>query len=68
MNIYRHRKNKRLYTIDHLVLDMKHLNGNAFAGIYAEPYTWIGDTIKYLNGDHEKCELFVEQNFEVIAY
>ena len=59
---------KKLYTIDHLVLDIKHLNRNAFAGIYADPYNWKGEQIKFQNQNHDECKLFVKQNFEIFAY
>jgi len=68
MNIYRHKKNKKLYTIDHLIRDIRHTNNNEFAGIYAEPYNWKGDRIIYQNKNHNECKLFVEENFDLIAY
>ncbi len=66
MNIYRHKENKKLYTIEHLILDIRHLNRNAFAGIYADPYM-EGEQIKFQNQNHEECKFFVEQNFEIVA-
>jgi len=68
MNIYRYKENKKLYTIDHLILDIRHLNRNAFAGICADPYNWKGDQIKFQNQNHEECQFFVEQNFEIVAH
>lgn len=68
MNIYRHKENKKLYTIDHLIHDIRHLNRNEFAGIYADPYYWEGEQIKYQNKNHEECLLFIEQNFNIISY
>jgi hypothetical protein len=68
MKLYRHKENEKLYTIDHLIRDIKHLNRNAFAGIYADPYNWKGDTIKFLSQDHQECESFIEQNFDVVAH
>ena len=53
MNIYRYKKNKKLYKIEHLILDMYHLNANAFAGIYAEPYNWKGEQIIFQNKNHK---------------
>ena len=68
MNIYRNKENKKLYTIEHLILDIKHLNRNAFAGIYAEPYNCKGKQIKLQSKNHEECNFFVEQNFEIVAH
>lgn len=68
MNIYRNKENEKLYTIDHLILDIKHLNRNEFSGIYATPYNWVGELIYFKNKNHEKCLSFVEQNFEVVAH
>jgi len=68
MNIYRHKENKKLYTIDHLILDIHFLNCNEHAGIYASPYNWRGEQIKFQNKNHEKCKFFVKCNFEIVAY
>lgn len=68
MNIYRHKENKKLYTIEHLILDIRHLNRNAFAGIYADPYNWKGEQIKFQNKNYDECKFFVEQNFEIVAH
>jgi len=68
MNIYRNINNKQLYTIERLVLDIKHLNRNAFAGIYAEPYKWEGDLIHYKSKDEGECNTFVENNFKIVSH
>jgi hypothetical protein len=68
MNIYRNKENKKLYIIEHLILDIKHLNRNAFAGIYAQPYNWKGEQINLQSKNQEECRSFVEQNFEIVAY
>lgn len=68
MNIYRHKENKKLYMIEHLILDIRHLNRNEFSGIYAVPYNWNGEQIVFQNKNHEECEFFVEQNFEIITH
>lgn len=67
MNIYRYNKNKKLYTIEHLIKDIKYLNNNEFAGIYATPYKWNGDEIVMKSGDEIKCKLFVERTFTKVA-
>ena len=68
MNIYRHKENKKLYTIDYLIMDIRHLNRNAFSGIYAYPYDWKGEQIKFINKSSKECESFLKQNFELVAY
>lgn len=67
MTIYRHKENKKLYTIEHLIKDIKHLNNNEFAGIYATPYNWQGEEIIMRSKDEAKCKLFVGQTFIKIA-
>jgi len=67
MNIYRNIENKKLYTIERLVRDIKHLNRNAFAGIYAEPYNWKGGVIHYNSKDESECNTFVENNFKIVS-
>jgi hypothetical protein len=67
MNIYRNKENKKLYTIEHLILDIYHLNHNEFAGLYAYPYKWEGETIVFQSKDHAKCKNFTEQLFDIVA-
>ena len=67
MNIYRHKENKKLYTIEHLITDIKHLNNNGFAGIYATPYKWEGNEVTMRSKDEAKCKVFVEQTFTKVA-
>ena len=69
-HIFRHKENKKLYTIEHLIKDIYHLNRNGFSGIYATPYKWKGETIKYIlqqkRYDMFNPEKFVEDNFEIV--
>jgi len=67
MNIYRHKENKKLYTIEHLLLDIHHLNNNEFAGIYAHPYNWKGDTIVYQSKSSNCCLSYVRSHFEIVS-
>lgn len=68
MNIYRNKKNRKLYTIDHLVLDYKFTNRNGNAGIYADPYKWNGERIILKSKNHDECNSFVKNDFERVAY
>ena len=67
MKIYRNKENKNLYIISHLILDIYHLNCNAFAGIYAKPYNWQGEQIIFHGKKDDECMAFVNNNFDVIA-
>ncbi len=72
MNLYRYKENGRLYTVEHLILDIHHLNRNGFAGIYATPYKWEGDVIRYTKegrayGESFEPEKFFKENFELVA-
>jgi hypothetical protein len=69
MNLYRNKQNGKLYTIEHLVNDIKHLNCNAFSGIYARPYHWNGETIEHTLGESSPFnpKQFVKDNFEFVA-
>jgi hypothetical protein len=73
-HIFKHKVNEKLYTLDHLVLDPRHLNGGAFCGIYATPYKHDGKSMSHTkqhvrDGDIERFdpEGYVKQNFEVVG-
>jgi len=72
-HIFKHNETNKLYTIEYLIRDIKHLNGNAFSGIYAYPWNWYGDIIKhtkdmYINREIVKYdpEKFVKDNFDML--
>lgn len=72
MNVYRNKQDKKLYTIEHLIKDMRFLNGNAFSGIYATPYLWKDKSISHILQDYRDGKIdefnplkFVEDNFEI---
>ena len=67
MNIYRHKENKKLYIIEHLIRDIKHLNNNEFAGVYATPYKWNGDKIVLNSKNETEYKSFVEEIFYKVA-
>lgn len=69
-HIYRHKENKKLYLIEHVINDITHLNRNGFSGINAYPFNWKGEIIYYRledNRDNFKPKKFVEDNFEIVA-
>ena len=73
-HIFRHKENQKLYIIEHVVLDIMHLNRNGFSGIYATPFKWNGEDIchtlqQYRDNEIElfNPEKFVEDNFEVVS-
>jgi hypothetical protein len=74
MNLYRNTTNQKLYTIEYLILDNKHLNCNAFSGIYAKPFDFVGEIIKHTKQMFEDGLIdefnplkFVKENFEIVA-
>lgn len=67
MTIFRHKKTNILYTIEHIVLDIKHTNNNENAGMYCKPYKSSGNIIHFKSKDKDKCYNFVEENFYKIA-
>ncbi len=73
-HIFRNKENKKLYLIEHLVQDIRHLNRNAFSGIYAYPYGWSGKVLTHTL--HQKSmdeieefnpEKYVNNNFEIVS-
>ena len=68
MIIYRHKVNKQLYTISHLIRDIRYTNNNANAGIYATPYCHNEESIIFHNKNTDVCMEFVSSNFNEIAY
>ncbi len=74
-HIYRYKKDEQLYTIEHLILDTRYLNYNAFRGIYAYPYKRKGKILRYtydqvsFQGKGKTFDplKFVKDNFEIVA-
>lgn len=73
-HIFKHKKTDKFYTIEHLKVDLRFLNGGAFTGIYANPYKWDGETITYTKQDFQdgtidefNPEKFVADNFEIVG-
>ena len=67
MHIYRNKENKKLYSIEHLILDIKFTNANSNAGIYASPYNHTGERIEFKNKNENQCKKYVNDNFEIVA-
>ncbi len=67
MKLYRHKENKKLYTIEHLLLDINYLNNNADVGIYAIPYKWDGIVISFKSKNAQQCTSFINDNFNIIS-
>jgi len=73
MKIYRNKENKKLYVLYYLIHDIKHLNRNAFRGIYPISYKHNVQLEAYT---YEKCddnddvydpENYIENNFEKVS-
>ena len=67
MNLYRHKENRKLYTIEHIILDIHHLNNNEFTGIYAYPFDSNGEIIVFKGKNTDDCETFVKHNFDIVS-
>ena len=67
MNIYRNVIDGMLYTAEHLIKDIHHLNNNAFSGIYFHPYKHNSEIIKFISDDFTECLEFMLKNFEIVA-
>ncbi len=68
MTIYRNKNNKLLYIIEHLILDIRFLNNNSNAGIYAYPYKNTGEKTVYKSKSTQDCLNFVNNNFTKVSY
>lgn len=63
-NLYRNKGNGRLYVLAHLVLDIRRLNGNAFAGVKVFGYNHSVRAVTDGTNAKTKPTEFVENNFE----
>lgn len=61
MNLYKHRKNKRLYTITHCIDEEN-------PGIYASPWNHIGPVLTLISNNPQECIAFVLDNFKLVAH
>lgn len=73
-HIFKHKKSDKLYTIEHLKVDIRFADGGARTGIYATPYKWDGETISYTKQDYRDSridefnpEKFVSDNFDIVG-
>jgi hypothetical protein len=73
-HIFKHTESDKLYTIEHLKVDLRFLNGGAFTGIYAIPYKWNGKVIEHTKQDFRdgkiaefNPEKFVADNFDIVG-
>ena len=67
MKIFRHKENKLLYTVEHVIHDLKHLNNNGFAGIHPHPYRHAVGVDNFYSKDHAKCYKFVSDTFDLVS-
>lgn len=56
MTLFRSKLNSQLYQIEHLIHDYKHLNRNAFSGIYANSYFGNAEPLNFISCDKSECE------------
>lgn len=67
MNLYKHKENKKLYTIEHLMYNHKFADAGESIGIYAYPYNHEGNIIKLLTHNLDEMKIFVEDNFNIMT-
>jgi hypothetical protein len=67
MTIFRSKKDQNLYILSQLILDIHHLNCNAYSGVYANPYKWQGPQIVFYGKKDDECKKYVDDNFDVVA-
>ncbi len=67
MNIYKHKENKKLYLIEHLIYDIHFADAGESKGVYASPYNHKGDEIIYKTKDFDEMREFVEENFIIVS-
>lgn len=68
MTIFQSNSDKKTYTIEHLVLDIKFANCNENAGLFIRPYLRKGETFHLKSKDVAFCKTFVVNNFTAISY
>lgn len=73
-HVFRHKQNKQLYTIEHLLVDLKFANLGGNTGIYAVPYKWPSNIITHTKDqarmryvEEFNPKKFVIDNFEIVA-
>ena len=73
-HVFKHKQSGLLYTLSHLVKDIRFLNGGAFEGIYAKPFRHKGPYYAHTRQMQRYKEIpffnpkkFVEENFEIVA-
>jgi YD repeat-containing protein len=78
-HLFRHKTTRLFYLIEHLLLDIHHLNRNGFRGIYAYPCDAAGNRIGHratIIHNYEGCAVrgtaydpagFVDGNFDMVA-
>ncbi len=69
-HIFRHKQTEKLYTIEHLIVDIKYADCGYNTGIHATPYNWKGESIKHIKGESNQSfnpEKFVEDNFDLVS-
>jgi hypothetical protein len=67
MKIYRHKENGLLYTIEHVVQDLHHLNNNGFAGIHPNPFGHTCAVENFYSKKGAECAQHVANTFEVVS-
>lgn len=67
MTIFTNINDNKLYTVEHMIVDLRFANCGEFCGIYAYPYNWKGNTIHLKSKDINECAEFVVNNFNPVT-
>jgi hypothetical protein len=67
MKIFRHKKNKLLYTLERVIEDLKFLNNNAFAGVHPHSYKHKVEIENFYSKINFECEKFIKENFILVS-
>lgn len=73
MTIYRNKNNKLLYTLYHLVRNIRFADNGESCGIYAEPYNHNSETLihtkssAYFSCIEFNIEKYISNNFEIVT-
>lgn len=67
MKIYRNKKDSKLYTLEHIKVDLKFADRGARCGLYAYPYKHDSKEIFWQGVNDDKVQMIIKDNFELVA-
>lgn len=67
MKIYRNKKDSKLYTLEHLKVDLKFADRGARCGLYAYPYKHNSEEMFWQGVNDQRAQEIIENNFYLVA-